>query len=389
MVLHLGGGTVEEFQAMSDSLLSLAALHSRNSWKYRTMAQQRIGMKHKHRINSIDFVRGVAVVVVGIDHIDGSSVAIYSPRDFVFFDMTEVLVFLSGLMCGFMFGGVLKDSGFAACQSKSLRRSLQIAGACVVTFFALWLEGKVSVFVFGLNNENMNYYGVACGVLSLYFAAALFMPLAVLGLMWRMKEIIFLSAVTYFGSIIIYTLSGLVGSVGFVTGFNPFAWQFLFVVAAAIGLYWLERGKIDFGRAGFFVFCILMVYVLCCAKMMFPGGVASLSSKMNLGAIRVVHFAAVAVVVSMLLPENGHAVWRSRFTRVFMACGQFGLTVFCSGVVLSSFASNIVRSNLFSAQSYVCACMVVIFGCFGAAWLRGCLKSRCAGRGSGSTASQR
>ncbi len=54
-------------------------------------------MQQTKRIDEIDFWRGVALVVIFINHFQGNIISLITPRNYGFSDSAEAFVFISGL----------------------------------------------------------------------------------------------------------------------------------------------------------------------------------------------------------------------------------------------------------------------------------------------------
>jgi hypothetical protein len=128
--------------------------------------------------------------------------------------------------------------------------------------------------------------------------------------------------------------------------FNPYAWQALFVLGAALGYArvakrdllprwdWLVRASFVFFLASL---VIRVTWTLHGIWDEFPGlFIRQLwpVNKNNLAPVRLIHFVAMAVVVVRLVPED--AAWlRAAWARPVILCGRNSLQIFCLGILLS------------------------------------------------------
>ena len=104
----------------------------------------------------IDFLRGIALLVVFSDHIRSNVLARYTPVAFGFSDMAEVFVFLSGYACGISYGRRIIERGASSCLKQAWTRAAQVYCAKLfATTLALSvlvvLERCVEAKFFGLN----------------------------------------------------------------------------------------------------------------------------------------------------------------------------------------------------------------------------------------------
>jgi hypothetical protein len=140
--------------------------------------------------------------------------------------------------------------------------------------------------------------------------------------------------------------------------FNPFAWQFLFVLGAWASLdrtgivQWLIRSRIALYLAVLFLL-IGLVITLGTRLGLAPVTAGSLvalyipNDKTNLGPFRIVHFLSLALIVARLIPCGSPALKLS-FLRPALICGERSLEVFCTGIFLAFVAHFLIE--LFSAS---------------------------------------
>src|SRR5260221_8610974 len=70
----------------------------------------------------IDFFRGLALLIIFIDHIPENVFALITLRNFGFSDAAEIFIFLSGYSAGYVFGLRDRRQGFAFASVELLRR---------------------------------------------------------------------------------------------------------------------------------------------------------------------------------------------------------------------------------------------------------------------------
>ena len=91
----------------------------------------------------IDLFRGLALWWIFLDHVPETYLNHFTPKNFGFSDAAEILVFLSGLASGSVYGGVIDRSGTLAALFRALRRAFEIYAAQVVT--VILLLGEISL----------------------------------------------------------------------------------------------------------------------------------------------------------------------------------------------------------------------------------------------------
>jgi hypothetical protein len=184
-------------------------------------------------------------------------------------------------------------------------------------------------------------------ILPLYIVMLLIFPAVLLGLARRPAWVLVLSAVVYAG----IQATGLAVPAypeGRVWFFNPLAWQFLFVVGAALGLAYSQGRRIPAPA-------LRVLYPLSLA--IFAAGLVIKVSwtihgvwesvpglllrelwpvnKNNLSPLRLVPFFAAVVLVAVLIPPNARFL-SARICRPILACGRQSLEIFCLSILLSA-----------------------------------------------------
>jgi hypothetical protein len=138
--------------------------------------------------------------------------------------------------------------------------------------------------------------------------------------------------------------------------FNPFAWQFLFVLGAWCALGGAQRLSRWIGSPLVrtvaivylvFAFCITMTWYFPQLGAYVPDWLAAILypiDKTNLDVLRILHFASLAVVALWFMP-CGSPVLKSSACWPAIVCGQHSLETFCLGVFLS-FAGHFVFTEV-------------------------------------------
>src|SRR6516225_3253777 len=85
----------------------------------------------------IDLFRGLSLWFIFLDHIPETYLNHLTPKNFGFSDAAEILVFLSGLASGSVYGGVAHRAGMTTALLRVLRRAFEIYVAQIVTIVAL------------------------------------------------------------------------------------------------------------------------------------------------------------------------------------------------------------------------------------------------------------
>jgi hypothetical protein len=324
----------------------------------------------------LDLFRGLANWAIFLDHIPHEVLSWTTLKHYGFSDAADLFVFISGYTAAMVFGRLMIERGYLAAASRLASRAFTLYAAhiivvviyiaviaCVSREFhdpddlnqfnvAVFLNMPFREFIQALA---LRYRPVNLDVLPLYILLlAAFAP--ALWLMVRKPNL------TLAGSIAVY-LAGrhfgwnLATVPSGVWYFNPFAWQLLFVLGA-----WTTLGG---ARALQPIIQTRTVFWLAIATLVFSfivtmaistpdlGGLVphwilgpfDPNDKTNLAPYRVVHFLALAVVVTRFLPADS-PILQCRSLAPLIKCGRNSLQVFCIGIVLSFCAHAAIELSL-------------------------------------------
>jgi hypothetical protein len=324
----------------------------------------------------LDLFRGLANWAIFLDHIPHEVLSSITSKNYGFSDAADLFVFISGYTAAFVFGRIMVERGYAAAASKLANRvfTLYAAHIAVVVIYiaviacvsrefhdpddlnqfnvAVFLNTPFREFIQALA---LRYRPVNLDVLPLYilllgaFAPALW--LVVRKPNWMLA-----------GSIVVYLAArhfswNLAASPSGVWYFNPFAWQLLFFLGAwtALGgaraLQPIVRTRTAFWLAiAYLVFAFIVTTAIHAPDLgvLLPHWILQPfdpNDKTNLAPYRIVHFMALAVVVTgFLRPDSPILPWRA--LAPLIKCGQHSLQVFCTGIVLSFCAHAVIELSL-------------------------------------------
>lgn len=333
----------------------------------------------------LDFLRGVALMLVLVDHVEDHSgvrwLRHYTLAANGLSDAAELFVFLSGFVFGRAYNRRLDEEGFLACQGKAIRRALTVYLAFLLTTFTsiaigICFGGIAPVLIHELRLDEgalkwilwslpMYYQVYGLDVLAFYAIVTPCAPAMLLGLRrtpvlaWAVAMNLYLGAQLFPE---FQLPSHRVGSVWF---FNPFAWQFLFFIGLYFGALrsrwsWsqVSRMTLSIIAIGLLVFSLLIRWNSLAIPWSITidhnlvNGIMAWSNKNSLGPFRLLHFLALAFIGSQLLPAPGAACWRSLVAAPFINCGEHSLAVYSFGTILM-FLSCPVFSLLGTSPSVV------------------------------------
>jgi hypothetical protein len=344
----------------------------------------------------IDLFRGLSLWLIFLDHIPESIFNNITLRNFGFSDAAEILVFLSGLASGIVYGRVARESGPSRAAARAFRRGVEIYLAQMVLivlyfaqalFFAHWQErylhdANVAIFqsapgLTALQALILRYAPVNIDALSLMVVLHLaFAP--VLPLMVRRPTAVLIGSAALYAAAHWFDWSIPAYPRGFIY-FNPLDWQFLYIIAA----WWALTGNDHFRTLkasrvlsiGCAVFLLLALVITLgwrypALEWLDPQWLSDLIypiEKGDLAVLRLLHFLALAFVCWHIIPSN-HAILQSRLLRPLVRCGEHSLAIFCASVLLS-FAAHFVLvqiSNDLAAQCLVAAGGILIMSALAA-----------------------
>jgi hypothetical protein len=323
-------------------------------------------LKGQGRDLRIDACRGIALWFIFLDHVPNNIGTWLTLRNYGFSDAAEVFMFVSGVTCALAYGRAWRCEGWTGVISRTLRRSWDI----YVAFLLLTLACAILVHLAGtgrLADESntrilldhpgatlaraavLQYRPVNTDVLAVFVLLhLLFAPL--LWMLLRAPNATLGTSVALYALVHVFGWSVPAWPNGH-WAFNPLAWQLLFV----LGAWWMIEDKRSrpwvTSRTTLMLAVLYLLFSLVIAlswrikplEALIPQALATLLyplDKSNLDPLRLLHFLAIAVLATWLVPRN----WRGLTTPVMrgaICCGQNSLPIYCLGVLLT-FASHVV-----------------------------------------------
>jgi hypothetical protein len=317
----------------------------------------------------LDACRGLALWFIFIDHIPDNALTWLTLRNYGFSDTSEVFVFVSGYTCMLAYGGALREQGWRTTAARALRRAWEIYAAFLVlliAYFALvWIVGGGHRY---LDETNTGFFFHDPGATIVHVVVLQFAPVntdilltfAILhltfpGLLWLMTR----SATVALGlSFMLYLMVQIFSwhVPAWPSGelyFNPFAWQFLFVIGGWYAYEGTGRLRPMLQSRTLLVAAVLyLAFSLVVAlswefkalEGLIPSAVTNLIYpiyKSHLAPVRLLHFLSLAFVVSRLAPPEWHGPIRP-LMMAMIRCGENSLSMYCLGVLLSFMAHAIL-----------------------------------------------
>jgi len=330
----------------------------------------------------LDACRGLALWFIFIDHIPGNSFAWLTLRNYGFSDTTEVFVFVSGYTCMLAYGGALRQQGWPPTMTRALRRGWEIYVAfllLLIAYFALiWVVGGGSRY---LDETNTGFFFKNPGAAVVHAAIMQYAPvntdilptfvllhLAFPALLWLMIRS---ATVALAASLLLYLMVQVFSwhMPAWPSGelyFNPLAWQILFVFGAWYAYEGAGRLRpIVQSRAMLVLAMLYLAFSLVVAlswqikplEGLIPDVVSKLIYpiyKSHLAPVRLLHFLALAIVVSRLTAPDWHGLMRPSMVAM-IRCGENSLAMYCFSILLSFLGFVILTeiSSSFAMQAAV------------------------------------
>lgn len=320
----------------------------------------------------LDFIRGLALYMVLVDHVIGDPISHFTYRVLGLSDAAEIFVFVSGLTCGIVYFRLFNQKGwqglFGAIGGRAIRIYIyyvlaSLATVLLVAFSRVDIETTLSAIARNPVHASwatlgMIYSPPVSGILLLYLPLTLIvMPLFFWGA--RRNAV---AALCVSGAI--WLIAQLFPQFGFAvterTWLNPLAWQFLFVIGLFFGIrHSASAEKPKLSQVRWLVAAAWMI-VSCFFLYRFSLFIAPrigfdlewlristatfMNMKVMLSPVRILHFLAMALLVATYVRPDS-SILRSFVARPFVVTGQRSLEMFSISVVLSMAANVYVLAE--------------------------------------------
>jgi hypothetical protein len=325
----------------------------------------------------LDFFRGLALFCIFIDHIPGAWLGTFTIQFTGLYDAAEVFIFISGYTAGLVYGRILETEGMLIMTLRAYHRVWQLYVAHVflfVMFMALignltdathnpiyaeefrandFLREPGAAIIMALT---LRFQPAFMDILPLYIVLLMALPLFLIG-QQRLKWLVLVASIALWFAVQVDKGIAIptYPDPGTKWFFNPFAWQILFLIGAALGYSramgtdamlsskWLFIAAAVIAIAGFLIRLNWTLHL-------FYDPIPSLFakylwlslSKTNMSPFRLVNVLAAVLVVATLVPRQARflAHWGSW---PLIVCGRHSLHIFCLGILLSAIGHWIIN----------------------------------------------
>jgi len=314
------------------------------------------------RCLEVDFFRGAALLVIVIDHISGSVLSHLMLHAYAYCDAAEVFVFLGGYATAAAYCSIAARGDSGAAARRFFKRAWEIYQAYLLTAL-LMLGCGLIMLLLGMHSAELSYTSLPqllerplyttfnivtlrsqpylSSVLPMYACFALTAPFAVP--LARSRPL-----VTLLGSVMLWLFAqplalNLPSADPAGWGFNPFAWQLMFMFGVVCRLHPLTPA-FQVSTTGRNLTRVAWVLVLSCAaiKILLETQPEAGHYKQNLAGFRVISFLALAWLAAQAVRIG----WAGRLARALpsvVTVGRHGLACFVSGTVISIAANTAFR----------------------------------------------
>ncbi|MGY4254386.1 hypothetical protein ACVI1L_001454 [Bradyrhizobium sp. USDA 4516] len=333
-------------------------MHDRTRSSKRLLGETPPEFRSTGRDPRIDVCRGIALWWIFLDHIPDNVGSWLTLRNYGFCDAAEIFMFISGVTCALAYGRARQRDGWRGMIGRSLRRGWDIYAA----FLLLTLACAIVVYLAGsdrlADDSNtrvlferpgaalahaavLQFHPVNTDVLPVFVIChVLFAPL--LWLLLRAPNLALGLSLSLYALVHVFGLSIPAWPDG-VWFFNPLAWQ----LPVVLGAWYVIEGRTVQGwlksRPALVLSALYLAFGLVVAlghgikPPLLPQALTDLlfpMDKSNLSPLRLLHFLALAIVVSWLVPAG----WQGLTTPMLRSarrCGENSLPIYCLGVLLA------------------------------------------------------
>ncbi|MCJ2136413.1 OpgC domain-containing protein [Methylobacterium sp. J-026] len=318
----------------------------------------------------VDVLRGLALLTIFVDHIPQNAPALLTVHNFGFSDAAELFVLLAGYSSMMAYGGLFRRAGARTALARIARRCLRIylfqAGLLLATLIIvrIWMDltgltprfGVAPLLQMGLlpgllRGLALNALPNYLDILPLYILLLALFPLVYVGMRRGVWGVLALSATLWLAANLDPQLN-LPNAAAVDDGwyFNPFAWQFLFVIGAALALAVRAGGGLLPWRNWAAAACTAYLgFALVQGGSWTAWGLPDLRplaiaapDKSHVGPLRLLDILALIYLLFSAPAVTRLSRWRP--LRLIDACGRHSLEIFAAGCLAALIGRILYRT---------------------------------------------
>ena len=319
----------------------------------------------------VDLIRGAALLMIFVDHLPDNSLGHLTLRNFGFADAAELFVIFAGFSAMIAYGRVFARDGLKAGLYKVFGRCAKLYGVQVALLLATFAVVKIWTLTYNYESIIMapllrdGVHGAVRGImlealpayldiLPLYLVLIAVFPVVYFGFRVSRVGTIVMSLSIYAAANVLHV--NLVNTVDTSQAsewfFNPFAWQLIFVLGAALADWTVRSGRLP--RVSLLVgLCwayLAFAFIIAAPWQLwsnpvgdaFPLTMLSNNPKAYLTPWRLLQ--ALAIVYLALTSASFDRVAASPWVVPIVRCGRHSLEVFALGSLLALFGRLAFRT---------------------------------------------
>ncbi|HTH76424.1 MAG TPA: OpgC domain-containing protein [Trinickia sp.] len=316
------------------------------------------------RLPELDFFRGIALLVIVVDHVGGSILSRFTLHTYAFNDAAEVFVFLGGYATATAYASLAARHGVRTARQRFVQRAGLLYRAFLLTA-ALMLVLSAALGALRLDAPNLasadlqdfvdaplrTVIDVAsfqrqpylASILPMYVAFALATPIVV-PLAQRTPWRVLIGSTAMWG-VASLAARWLPSADQTPWDFNPLAWQLIFVLGVLVRCQPIYQ-RVQTWRAAkaVSVAALTLVIGLGWAKLSGVGGLGGYADKPNLDGLRVANFLAMSWLAADLT-RQGWIGQLARRLRWIGEVGRDGLASFIAGAAISLVIDSVLYAT--------------------------------------------
>jgi hypothetical protein len=341
----------------------------------------------RERDSRLDFCRGVALIVIFIDHVPDNPLSNWTLRNFSFCDAAEVFVLISGMASYMAYGSRLARLGFVDCVKAIWRNCARIYLAhllliAVLASVTLWVASRFTGadYIDSLKLQwlvenpahaivatlTLRYLPRLMDILPLYILLLAIAPALVVMVKRDYRIALLISMVVY---LLAWKFSWNLSAdkYGREWYLNPFTWQLLYTIGMTVAhLSRTAPQKFSWDRRWLFA---AVAFLIGAAIIAWPLDRLELTKfaplsyiwpadKTYLSPLRIANVLALLYVFAFFVSPR--APWlKRRAAEMCISCGRHSLTVYGMGLVLSCIGYVLIEE---SGEPNLAKVMVNILG---------------------------
>ncbi len=316
------------------------------------------GPRRLPRDSRVDVLRGAALVMIFVDHVPGNFLGLITLRNFGFADAAELFVLLAGFASMIAYGGAFARDGVLTGLRRVLLRCLHLYLFQAILLITVLVVAGEWIALSGIEPENgapfvrsglnglrhgltLQALPASLNILPLYIVLLALFPL-IYGLIAIRPLVALLSSGALWTWV---NLDPSINLTNWLDGrgwfFNPFAWQFLFVIGA-VGAVILRRHEGNLPsppllRTAAWA-CLALAFVTAAPWVGWGWSEVKLIAleepdKTVLAPVRLLNVLAMAVIALSSTRFRAWSDWPG--LHFLLVCGRNSLEVFALGTVLA------------------------------------------------------